>query len=279
MNGAEVESFVIQYLHSTKSQLIEKGKGYATFKLSPQADKELSQRTYYWSFVERTGVEPETLTYCFVFDPLNNELTSSNNEGQSLIRNQRYETPFGSSKLEQIFQAVRSRGRWVCLFEESLITHYKTWLAINFKIEWVCDMKRSEIYSLGISLTDGQISENFQESLVGKKLTARIPLNTLLQQKQLSVTEASNLAEQHLAAMISRFDHAWAIEARERLSAETSKTQTYYEQLLQSIEPNLKQEVEQQFIKRQQELDWQYQPKINVSVINSGLFHLNEIST
>lgn len=35
----------------------------------PRADRMLTDRPYYWGFVERTGAEPETLSFTFVFDP------------------------------------------------------------------------------------------------------------------------------------------------------------------------------------------------------------------
>lgn len=35
----------------------------------PRADRMLTDRPYYWGFVERTGVDPETLSFSFVFDP------------------------------------------------------------------------------------------------------------------------------------------------------------------------------------------------------------------
>ena len=125
MNAAQIESFMMQYLQATNCHIIEKGLGYVTVKLSPQADKELTQRSYYWGFVERMGIEPETMTYCFIFDPLNNTLEPQVMTGPGVIdfaaRVQRHEVSFGSPRLGQVFRSVHNKGRWINLFETSPI--------------------------------------------------------------------------------------------------------------------------------------------------------------
>src|SRR5690625_3845349 len=65
----EVKQFVDRYLETTGSDVVEKQPGYVTVRLSPTADRALTNRPYYWNFVDRTGVEPETMTFTFVLDP------------------------------------------------------------------------------------------------------------------------------------------------------------------------------------------------------------------
>jgi hypothetical protein len=287
MDAAQVEAFVMQYLEATHCRIIEKGTAYVTVKLSPQADKELTQRSYYWGFVERTGVEPETLTYCLVFDMLNNGIpapvaAAGREAWSAATRVQQHETTFGSRRLEQIFQTVRNKGRWIHLFEEPASKRlkgvppqgYSTWLGLNYKVELLCDMKRSEMHSFGISLTTGEIVEGFHETLQSKKLSPRLPLNVHLLPKQMTLERAAALTEHRLEAKIKRYDHRWAVEARERLKVEQNRMDDYYLGLLTAIEEDKKSEVEAQYLKRQQEIDWQYSPRIEASAINCGLFHL-----
>jgi hypothetical protein len=288
MNTQQIEAFTMQYLQATNCHIIEKGVGYVTVKLSPQADKELTQRAYYWGFVERVGIEPETLTYCFIFDPMNNGLENpppiitGPGAWTAATRVQRHEVSFGSRRLEQIFQAVSSKGRWVRLFEEPPAKRqkglpplgYSTWLGLNYKIELACDMKRSELHSLGISLNTGEIVEDFHPVLLRKKLSPRLPLNVHLLPKQMSLQKSATLAESHLEGMIKRYDHTWAVEARERLKVEQSRMDDYYTELLSMLEPDQKLEVQEQYSNRQQEINWQYSPRIEAIAINCGLFHL-----
>lgn len=69
MNTKQIQKYVMRYLEARSCAIIEKMPYQVTVKLSPQADKELTNRPYYWGFVERTGVPPETMTFTFVWDP------------------------------------------------------------------------------------------------------------------------------------------------------------------------------------------------------------------
>ncbi|MED4605369.1 YqhG family protein, partial [Paenibacillus validus] len=69
MNAQQIQSFVLRYLEAEQCEIMEKHPAYVTVKLSPSADRDLTHRPYYWSFVERTGVTPETMTCTFIFDP------------------------------------------------------------------------------------------------------------------------------------------------------------------------------------------------------------------
>lgn len=69
LTAQEVRKHVMDYLEATECSIIEASPLHVTVKLSPRADKMLTDRPYYWGFVERTGVDPETLSFTFVFDP------------------------------------------------------------------------------------------------------------------------------------------------------------------------------------------------------------------
>ncbi|ANY70032.1 hypothetical protein BBD42_28670 [Paenibacillus sp. BIHB 4019] len=68
MNEKQVHKFVQRYLEATQCQVLEKSPCHFTVKLSPDADRELTNRPYYWSFVDRTNAAPETMTYLLVTD-------------------------------------------------------------------------------------------------------------------------------------------------------------------------------------------------------------------
>ncbi|WP_019911766.1 YqhG family protein [Paenibacillus sp. HW567] len=65
----EIRKQVMDYLEATECSIIEASPLHVTVKLSPIADRMLTERPYYWGFVDRTGVEPETLSFTFVFEP------------------------------------------------------------------------------------------------------------------------------------------------------------------------------------------------------------------
>ncbi|MCY7560512.1 YqhG family protein, partial [Paenibacillus macerans] len=69
MTSEQIRKLVMTYLEATECQFLEKSPYHVTVKLSPRADRDLTNRPYYWGFIERTGAEPETMSFSFIFDP------------------------------------------------------------------------------------------------------------------------------------------------------------------------------------------------------------------
>lgn len=331
MKAAQIRDFVMRYLDAEQCDILEKHPDYVTVKLSPSADKELTYRPYYWGFVERTGIVPETMTCTFIFNPESYKASqpaqpgpgmppvqASNPQGipqpqapgasspgvpgapqpqqdsilgryfgfvptQVVARVPKDEVTFGSRRLEQIFTAVRNKGRFVHLFEETNIDPRaksfatqacESWLQVNFKVELACDMKRSEIHSLGIHLVTGQIVERFQDILKTRSLTPVLPAHVYMIPDKFTLPRAVIYLEQYMEEKLKAYDHTWASEARLRLEDEIDRIRGYYEPMLQSAEPEAKAGIKSQYDNRRQEIEWQYRPRIQISVINCGLFHL-----
>ncbi|RAV05114.1 YqhG family protein [Paenibacillus sp. YN15] len=328
MNREMIESFVQRYLDATGSQVTEKNDGWITVQLSPEADKDLMNRSYYWGFVERTGAPPEPMRFTFIYDPesygakaapprpapppATQQPAAGNTPdgapaapgtpaatGDSILGRYFGTTTvlssgygripsdvmaFGSRRMEQLFGVVKARGRFVRLFESpspGVLNPYaslgfSTWLCVNYKVELICDMKRDELHSLGINMATGQIVEGFYDRVKKRPLTPQIPPTIHLQPASLSLDRAVAELENFLTAKIGAYDQTWSVEAWRRLKEEWNRIDSYYGELLRTVEPSQKTEVEEQYKAREQEIDWQYRPRIAVSVTNCGFFHLYE---
>jgi hypothetical protein len=332
LNSKQIQKFTQRYLDATGCHVIEKHPAYVTVKLSPEADKRLTNRSYYWGFVERTGAPPETMSFTFIFDPdklraeaeakaakeqedrddQGNQAAASAPQmlgpsGQPLVqagadsilgryfgvapggpaplgpgRIPREEVTFGSKRLLQLFDAVKSAGKFVQMFEEpdpaarsaAGSAGYGSYLCVNAKIELECDMKRDELHSFGVDLATGELVESFHHLLSGKKLTPRLPPNVYIARPAVTLARARTVVEQHVEKMLKRYDHSWAAMAQDRLTDELVRVDRYYEDAVKGLEEEPRQEAEQQWTMRREELDWQYRPRIRVSVVNGGLFHL-----
>ncbi|MUT66245.1 YqhG family protein [Paenibacillus sp. NEAU-GSW1] len=316
MNEKQVHKFVHRYLEATQCSIIEKSPAHITVKLSPSADRELTNRPYYWSFVDRTGEPPETMTFLFVtdtqkYDMITAAKSSSQTErneaaspeeaaanaalGRTLgfvpnhftanVRLPREDLYFGSRRLEQLFTAARTSGSYVNLFQEPdrrannpfQSTPYTAWLGVNMRVEFACDMKREEIYSYGISLATGHLVEHFQDRLQEIKLTPRLPSNVHVTKNGLTLARALNIIEQSLERKLKGYDYSWAVGAAARLDEELLRIKSYYEPLIQSATEETKSAVEEQYRQRQAEIKWQYEPRVTASAINCGIFHLEGI--
>ncbi|MFD0713744.1 YqhG family protein [Paenibacillus sp. GCM10027626] len=312
MNERQVHKFVQRYLETTNCQILEKSPCHFHVKLSPQADRDLTNRPFYWSFVDRTGADPETMSMLLVTDKRKYEETAAKTQpvpdqasqmnaaanaalGRSLgyvhgalnhsVRIPREDVYYGSKKLEQLFQSAKAAGSYVCLFQEPdqkkahplHSTAYTAWLGITFKVEFACDMKREEIHSIGVSLATGQCLERFNDTLLALKMTPRLPPNVHTAKNGLSFTKATSIAEQAIERKLKTYDYGWADEAAARLQQELQTIAHYYEPMIQAAEPERVQEITDQFGRRQEEIRWQYEPRVTLSAINCGIFYLQGI--
>jgi len=323
----EIRTQVMDYLEATECSIIEKSPQHVTVKLSPRADRMLTDRPYYWGFVERTGVEPETLSFTFVFDPEKYDDPAARTRlptdsallvppggtsapgvpaapaadpqdgilaryfgvtptvpwvGPGMIR--REDIIYGSKRLRQIWAAARDEGKSLYLFEDPgmrqrstlFSASYEPWLGVCYKVEMTCDLKCEQLNFIGISLASGMIMEDFAARLgaPGLQLTPRLPENVHIQPYQLSLAAGTDRLEEHLASRLAKLDYSWAEEARERLRLELAIIDVYYEELLKEPEEEKRVLVEEQYTRRRNETIWQYEPKITVSAVTYGLFHL-----
>ncbi|HWO54153.1 YqhG family protein [Paenibacillus sp. JTLBN-2024] len=303
MSPQEVQEHMMTYLESTECQIIEKSPYHVTVKLSPQADRQLTGRPYYWGFVDRTGAEPETLSFTFVFDPERydqheQEKTAAARQQDHLLsryygtapllpqlgpgRIQREDVTYGSARLQQIWNAARQEGFCLYLFEqppslqrETLFSApYEPWLGVCFKAEMACDMKKEELHFIGISLVSGQIASPFPDRLKGLTLSPRLPENVHIQPATLSLDAAAGLLESYLTGKLAEMDYGWAEQAKERLKEELAVIDIYYEDLLKEPDEEKLAAIREQFASRRSETTWQYEPKVHLSAITCGLFHL-----
>src|SRR5690606_11519756 len=147
---------------------------------------------------------------------------------------------------------------------------YTAWLGINYRVEYCCDRKKEELYSLGISLVTGYVTEHFYDSVSQKKLTPKLPPNVHVAKQAITYTKAVQLAEQYIERKLKQFDYSWAKEANMRLEEELARINHYYEPLLQQqdLEEEKLAAIKQQFEQRKDEIRWQFEPRIQVTVTN-----------
>ncbi|MDY8024665.1 YqhG family protein [Paenibacillus polymyxa] len=313
MNAQQVQRFVHTYLEATGCSVIERSPHHVTVKLSPEADKALTNRPYYWGYVERTGVPAQTMSFTFIFDgeayrteqerlaDQTPPTPVSGNAAQDQVMGRYFghvptlpqlgagrilqeELRYGNRRLHQIFEAARDGGKYVYLFEQPDARQlsarspvvYEAWLSICYKIEFACDLKREELQWLGISLKSGTIVTDFGAMLETRQLSPLLAGNMHVQPTKLSVPEASTSLESYLTEQLRQQDYGWAEQAKERLREELEVIDHYYDDLIkeQKEEEDKKEAISEQYQARRKEMVWQYEPKVLVSAINCGIFHL-----
>ncbi|MEW9672800.1 YqhG family protein [Ammoniphilus sp. 3BR4] len=281
MNQQEIRSYIEGYFRAFQSPFTEETPAYFTVQLPVEVDKDLGNRPFYWTYVEKIGLEPNPLHLTFIFD---REQVPEGVRGEELI--------FGSRRLHQIFESAKKHGKFVRLYEhiepQPALGSFSSvalvpWLGVNFKVEFICDQKKDLLLPLGINLISGAIVSNFYQSVSQLDLTPKLPDYSFTMQPIFGIDSGISRLEQFIQSCLDQEDTLWAKLAIERLDEEKQLIESFYqkESIRQGKTEEEQELAEERKIKlaaeketRLQELEWQFQPRIEVSAVNAGLFYL-----
>ncbi len=269
MEQAKVRSITEQYLQTQGCHILESTPTYIKTQLSIEADKDLLNRPLYWMYVEKMSLPPQPARFCFLFDE---KVQLDGERGEHLF--------FGSPRFTQILHSAQKKGRFVRLYQQptgwqrdSTSKPYYPWLAINYRVSYICDKKKEQLRYLGINLYNGDLYEPFYPTIRHLNWTPKLPPRRHLLEARLTLAEAVGEAEYYLQESLEQEDAAWATEAAKRLKYEWEQLDAYYpEPSKRSPEEN------EEWKQRRYELAWQYQPRIEVDVANAGLFYMETAS-
>lgn len=346
MQQDQVRQYVERYLASFSSHIVEAHPDYLTVKLPVEVDKDIGNRPFYWSWVEKMNLAYQPLILTFAFHP------EASPEGQRAEY-----LHLGAGRMHQIFDSTKKHGQFVCMYEqvprEGLLsssgkrrsTPLVPWLGLNLKVSLLCDKKRDILLYMGVNLHEPRIVHDFPSVLYRLPLSPAIPDYCFTLERRITIPQATSLVQQEVAKMLEKEDQSWAQEARTRLEEERAILQAYYEELaLREKEPENQAEesspdqpeteeslpVEPENIdhtveapkqtasldeyrstggrildflrangipvtpreqidqtewrkstpseerqRRMDELSWQYEPRIEIKLINAGLFYLH----
>ncbi|MEH7009838.1 YqhG family protein [Neobacillus niacini] len=260
MQQLEIHNFLVRYFQANECEITENGPGYLTVQLSIELDKELMNRPFYWHYLEKTGGAPNPMKLTFITNP---QIAPENLKGESIH--------FGSPRLHQIFQSTKKLASYIRLYENHRNNNQQTplmpWLCMNVKISYQCDRKRDIYKSIGLQLINGQMIEGFHERLQNVQLTPKIPDYSFTLSPLVKPKSGMSRIENYLKAMIEEDDHSWAEDARNRWEQDLLLLHHFYED---AEEENESYETEKKALQDQ------YEPKINISFINGGLFYLTD---
>ncbi|MDH4615849.1 YqhG family protein [Brevibacillus sp. AY1] len=342
MQQEQVRQFVERYLASFSAHIVESHPDYLTVKLPVEIDKDIGNRPFYWSWVEKMNLAYQPLVLTFAFHP------------DRMPDGMRAEyIHLGAGRMQQIFASTKKHGQFVCMYEQTKSvwpssgtrrsTPLVPWLGLNLKISLLCDKKRDILMYLGINLHEPRIVHDFTSFLFRLPLSPAIPDYFYTLDRRITLSQAVHMTQQEVSRVLDLEDQSWASEARSRLDEELAILQAYYDELALREQPaeeeiekeeneieetvqameqveaappveeqdgtasfdeyrssggrildflrangipmTPREEINQQEWKkstpqeerqrRMDELTWQYEPRIEVNLINAGLFYLH----
>ncbi|RSD27419.1 YqhG family protein [Mesobacillus subterraneus] len=259
MQQQEIHNFLERYFTANNCDVIENNKGYMTVQLTVELDKELMNRPFYWHYLEKTGGVPNPMKLTFI---TNKQQAPDNVKGEVIH--------FGSPRLHQIFQSTKNLAGFIRLYENNQFrtqTPLIPWIGLNIKISYQCDRKRDVFQSIGLQLINGRMVEDFHDKLLRLPLKSNIPDYAYTLSPLIKPKSGVNRIQSFLTAGIEQEDQAWAEEARKRWKKDLDLLHHFYED---------EEEKSESFETEKKALQEQYEPKINITIINGGVFYLTE---
>ncbi|MGO4887131.1 YqhG family protein [Anaerobacillus sp. MEB173] len=264
MQQHEIRDYVERYFQANHCEIIDGSDAHIQVQLTIELDKALMNRPFYWHYLEKTGGTPNPMKMTLIIDQ---NKVAEDLKGE-LIH-------FGSPRLHQIFQSAKQLGSFIRLYEETdqvsgQSTPLQPWLCLNTKISYECDRKKDTILSLGLHLISGQVVSEFHNHLSQLSLTPKIPDYCFTLTPIITPKSGLKRLENVIRDIIDRDDHLWASEAKKRWTDDQALLDHFYEGTEEKPECY---HVEKEALKIQ------YEPKINVDIINGGMFYLTKQSS
>lgn len=262
MKQQEIHSYLNQFFTANDCSIDEDTGKYMTVQLSIEMDKLLMNRPFYWHYIEKIGGEPNPQKLTLITD-----FSHSDDLKGDLMH-------FGSPRLHQIFFATKRQGTSIRLFEnkpgnEKGNTALFPWLCLNLKISYICDRRKDQLRSIGVNLMNGISFENFHQTLIERNinLSAKLPDFTFTFTPLIKPESGIRRIKDYLEKEISQDDHTWADEANTRWAEDAKLLDAFYQDVDEKPE---RYSIEKNALKDQ------YEPKIEISIINGGLFFLTK---
>lgn len=252
-----LNSFLEDYFTAHHCEVISNNNGVLKVQLNEKMDRALMNRPFYWHYIKQMGREGDPMQLSFITNP-----DAQEEKGERIH--------FGSPRLQQILRHLRENERFTRLFQvidTDQNTALHPWLVVNIKISYIGKHKKDEVFSIGLNLLNGMMKTEMMELLKERELQMQISdfcyTITPIIKPQSGYKRIISVIEQY----IHDLDHQWAKESLEELQNEIDLLKHFYEgdqdDDLDQMEKELK------------DLKERYQPKIQLTVINGGLFYLN----
>lgn len=260
MQQQEIQSFLESFFTATGCQIEKNLPGELTVQLTIDMDKALMNRPFYWHYIEKTGGIPNPMKLTL----FTNFSKKGKKKGEWIH--------FGSNRLHQIFKTARQMGSYIRLYEKarggkSRQIPLVPWLCLNMKISYQCHLKKDHYRSIGLNLINGAMMENFHQevSKIKNQLSPKIPDFCFTLSPLIKVPSGLRRIEQFIIKGIEQEEHQWAEEARKKWQEDINLLEKFYEN---DVEKTVN------YFNEMKAIQEQYEPKINISIINGGIFYL-----
>jgi len=275
-SNEQIQDFCRRYFQAVEAPILIDQPDFLQVELPRDIDKELTDRPYYWMYVEATGQNPPNSVLSLSFAP------DVEMEGVDRIEF----VTLGSFRLNKIIESVQKRGRFTRAYQTGAGAAGRAlspYLLATFKLSFVADRRRDEMASYAVHLRTGHVFRDAYEQIQHLPLSGTLARTATAASPTLDLSEGYRIIRQAVEGGIAQLDHTWAIDADEHLAREREQLETYYDSLglVNADENKTDAEKEKKAAMyaaerelRIAELEWRCAPRIAIAPFHFGLIYL-----
>lgn len=255
----EIHQYLESFFEATQCPVLENGPGFLTVQLTIEMDKELMNRPFYWTYLEKTGGTPNPGKLTFITDE---EKAPEDIKGEYIH--------FGAPRLHQLFRTAKKMAAYIRLYEQPNTPPLQSvplypWLNVNMKISYCSDRKRDVLRSFGLHLINGMLVDHFHEKMQSRALVPKIPDYCFTISPIIKPGSGLKRIETFVKNDIAASDHHWAEAAKKRREEDLKLLDQFYADQVEKPETY---EIEKKALIEQ------YEPEIHIEIVNGGIFYL-----
>ncbi|SES83305.1 protein YqhG of unknown function [Oceanobacillus limi] len=254
---SNLNTFLKDYFRAHHCEILQNDNGIMQIQLNEEMDRALMNRPFYWHYIKKMGHPGDPMKLTLITNP---EQREQNGEW----------IHFGSPRLHQIINHLKNNERFTKLFqtiETTTNTALHPWLVVNIKISYIGKQKKDELFSLGLNLVNGAMKTEMMEKLRQIDLQNAISDYCYTISPLIKINSGFNRIKAVLDDYLSNQEHKWAQDSLKALENEVELLKHFYQGNDEQDEERVQKEID--------EITQRYSPKIDLSVINGGLFYLN----
>lgn len=267
-----------RYFKTVGATILPSDENALCVEITRDVDKELTDRPFYWMWVEAMNENPpNTILYLQFKEDI---------QPQEIPKDAKPEliTP-GCYRLMRIYASAKTRGAFAAAYEnQSLLSPYAIFIV---RVSFVSDRRIDFLESYAIDLTTLQVYGDVITRLNERNLLDERPLHAQILPVPLDMDQLFSLLLQCVRLDVQDRDHTWATEAHDRLQDELQKLDQYYNSLssrTSTKDPSMNLEgegegesdlsIQAERELRRAELIWRTEPKIEVRPQQMALAYL-----
>ncbi len=287
--------FCDDFFEAVDAKVVYQSDDYREYELPRDVDKELTDRPYYWMWVEKTGqqVLPTILRLAFSSEAVEREnqrlraaaIKEAMERGASELELRFLRPPMaeyvalGSFRLQKICESVERRGKFaaVGISSDHAQDRMVPWLMVNFLISSRCDLVSEEFLSLAVCLINGQVVQDFYRKIEHLPVS-RMSAETCLKHAKLTLNGGFDCLYKHVERDLAQRPTDWALSAKQRMMSEVKQLNTYYDSIMPSLKEEERAVANREKVRKIEELTSRVSPRIEVAMTQAALIGLPERS-